>query len=538
MQVIASKIDVASEEFRANREHMQALVGELNRELERARSERSEKARQRHAQLGKLPVEERLNLLLDSDAPFLEIAPLAARDMYDGKVHGAGSRAGIGRVQGREVLVMANDARIKGGTIYPLGVKKMLRCQTIAMENRLPLIYLVDSGGAFLPLQSELFPDSDDGGRVFYNQAVISKLGIPQITAVMGLCTAGAAYIPAMSDHVVHVKGTGAIFLGGPPLVRAATGEEVNAEQLGGADLHCSESGVSDYLAADDREALALVRDIVALLPPAHKDWPARRPVAEPLYPAEEIYGIVPRSLAKPYDVREIIARLVDGSRFHEFKSRYGPTLVCGWAYLHGMQVGILANNGVLFSESALKATQFIQLCDRDGVPLLFLQNIAGYIIGSEYERRGITKDGHKMVCAVATAGVPKFTVIIGQSFGAGNYGMCGRAYSPRFLWMWPNARIGVMGPEQAASVLISVKNEQLARAGQPPLAEKAREAIRQPILQAGEQQGSAYYSTANLWDDGIIDPAQTRDVLGLALSAALCAPRRSVPWGYGLFRM
>ncbi|NOZ87556.1 MAG: methylcrotonoyl-CoA carboxylase [Deltaproteobacteria bacterium] len=538
MEIIESRVDIEGDQFKANRDHMQALVDDLNRELVRARTDRSEKAQKRHAELGKLPVEERIQLLLDRDSPFLEIAPLAAKDMYDGRVYGAGSIAGIGLVHGREVLVTANDARIKGGTIFPMGVKKTLRCQTIAMENRLPMINLVDSGGAFLPLQSEIFPDVDDGGRIFYNQAVMSKMGIPQITAVMGLCTAGAAYIPAMSDYVVHVKGTGAIFLGGPPLVRAATGEEVTAEELGGAELHCSESGVSDYLAGDDREALDIIRDIVALLPPARKEWPLLREVEEPLYDPKEIYGVIPKSLATPYDVREVIARIVDGSRFHEFKKQYGPTLVCGFAFLHGMQVGILANNGVLFSESALKATQFIQLCDRDKVPLIFLQNIAGYIIGSEYERGGITKDGQKMVCAVATATVPKFTVIMGQSFGAGNYGMCGRAYSPRFLWMWPNARIGVMGPQQAASVLVSVKNEQLAREGMPLLSEDDIEAIKQPILQAGEEQGSAYHSTANLWDDGILDPAKTRDVLGLALSAAFCAPLRSGVLGHGLFRM
>ncbi len=538
MQVIESRIDTRSAEFAANREHMQGLVAELRAELERARSDRSEKARARHAELGKLPVDERLDLLLDRDAPFLEIAPLAARGMYDGRVHGAGSLAGIGRVAGREVLINANDARIKGGTIYPMGVKKTLRCQTIALENRLPMIHLVDSGGAFLPLQSELFPDVDDGGRVFYNQALMSKAGIPQITCVMGLCTAGAAYIPAMSDYAVHVRGTGAIFLGGPPLVRAATGEQVTAEQLGGAELHCRESGVSDFMADDDACALAITRDLVGRLPPADKAAVPRRAPAEPLYPPEEIYGVVPRSLATPYDVRELLARLLDGSELLEFKPDYGPTLVCGWGYLHGMQVGVLGNNGVLFSDSALKATQFIQLSDRDGIPLVFLQNINGYMIGRDYERGGITKDGHKMVNAVACASVPKLTVIAGASFGAGNYGMCGRAYGPRFLWMWPNARIGVMGPEQAAAVLVSVKNDQLARAGEPELDEEAVAAIRQPILDTAEREGNAYYSTANLWDDGILDPARTRDVLGLGLSAALNAPLRQAPWGYGVFRM
>ncbi len=538
MQVIESRIDPNAAEFKANAEHMQALVADLNAELERARTDRSDKAKARHAELGKLPVEQRLDLLLDPDAPFLEIAPLAAKDMYDGRVHGAGSLAGIGRVNGREVLVTANDARIKGGTIYPMGVKKTLRCQTIAMENRLPCISLVDSGGAFLPLQSELFPDVDDGGRVFYNQALMSKLGIPQITCVMGLCTAGAAYIPAMSDYAVHVKGTGAIFLGGPPLVRAATGEEVTAEELGGAHVHCVESGVSDFMAEDDAQALGLARDLVAHLPTVDKAAIPRKAPKDPLYDPAEIYGVVPKSLSTPYDVRELLARVLDGSEFLEFKRDYGPTLVCGWGHVHGMQVGLLGNNGVLFSESALKATQFIQLCDRDGIPLVFLQNINGYIIGREYERGGITKDGHKMVNAVATASVPKLTVIVGASFGAGNYGMCGRAYGPRFLWMWPNARIGVMGPEQAASVLVSVKNDQLAREGQPPLPPEALEAIKGPIMEAADKEGSAYHSTANLWDDGILDPAKTRDVLGLGLSAALNAPLRADPQGFGIFRM
>jgi acetyl-CoA carboxylase carboxyltransferase component len=419
-----------------------------------------------------------------------------------------------------------------------MGVKKSLRCQTIAMENRLPLISLIDSGGAYLPLQSEVFPDSDDGGRIFYNQAIISKMGIPQITAVMGLCTAGAAYIPAMSDEVVHVKGTGAIFLGGPPLVRAATGEVVTADELGGADLHCRDSGVSDYWAEDDTHALQIIRDIVQGLPDPRKSLLTTRPPRPPLYDPKELYGIVPRSLSTLYDIREVIARIVDGSEFLEFKALYGPTLVCGWAYIHGYPVGILGNYGVLFSNSALKATQFIEICDKRGIPLIFLQNITGYIIGREYERGGITKDGHKMVNAVATATVPKFTVIAGASFGAGNYGMCGRGYSPRFLWMWPNAQIGVMGGEQAANVLISVKNDQLAREGQPPLAEEMVKAIKEPIVAMAEKEGNAYYSTANLWDDGILDPAKTRDVLGLAISASLNGPIHSGPQGHGLFRM
>jgi acetyl-CoA carboxylase carboxyltransferase component len=427
---------------------------------------------------------------------------------------------------------------IKGGTIYPMGVKKTLRCQTIVMENRLPSILLVDSGGAFLPMQSEIFPDADDGGRIFYNQAWMSKMNIPQITAVMGLCTAGGAYIPAMSDHVVHVNQTGAIFLGGPPLVRAATGEEVTAEELGGAMVHCQHSGVSDYFAENDKHAIELVRDIMATLPPTRKATIPTRAPREPLYDPKEIYGIVPIRISQPYDVREVIARIVDGSEFLEFKAMYGPTLVCGWAYIHGYQVGILANNGVLFSDSALKGTQFIQLCDRQGVPLVFLQNIAGFIIGREYERGGITKDGHKMVNAVATATVPKFTVVLGASFGAGNYAMCGRGYSPRFLWMWPNAQIGVMGGEQAADVLVSVKNDQLAREGQPLLQKDFVAMIRQPIIDAALKEGDAYYSTANIWDDGILDPAKTRDVLGLAVAVSLNAPLEGRMQGHGTFRM
>lgn len=538
MDVIESRIDTSSQEYRENYQDMETLVADLRKELEIAQNERSEKARARLNQQNKLSVRMRLELLLDKNTPFLEIAPLAAKGMYDKKIHGAGIVSGIGVVEGREVIVHANDSMIKGGTIYPMGVKKGLRTQTIAMENRLPIIYLVDSGGAYLPLQSEIFPDADDGGRIFYNQAVISKMGIPQICGVMGLCTAGAAYIPAMSDEVVHVKGTGAIFLGGPPLVLAATGEEVQADELGGANVHCRESGVSDYFAEDDAHCLEIIRQIVKNLPPPRKADMGIREPKPPLYDPKEIYGIVPRSLSTPYDVREVIARIVDGSEFLEFKALYGPTLVCGWAYIHGFPVGILGNNGVLFSESSLKATQFIQLCDKRGIPLLFLQNISGYIIGKEYERGGITKDGHKMVNAVATATVPKLTVIIGASFGAGNYGMCGRAYSPRFLWMWPNAQIGVMGGEQAADVMITVKNDQLARGGKPLLDKEMVRQIREPIITSAEREGNADYSTANLWDDGILDPAKTRDVLGLAISAALNAPIRHDVYGYGTFRM
>ncbi|MFH2009279.1 MAG: carboxyl transferase domain-containing protein [bacterium] len=538
MPILESRIDTASDEYKANYDHTAGLVAKLTEELTKAREDRSDKAKRRNADLGKLTVQQRLDAVLDPGTPWLELAPLAAWNMYDGRIHGAGSRVGIGLVHGREVIVSANDPMIKGGTIYPMGVKKTLRVQTIAMENHLPTITMVDSGGAYLPLQSEIFPDVDDGGRVFYNQAIKSKMNIPQITAVMGLCTAGGAYIPAMSDHVVHVRGTGAIFLGGPPLVKAATGEVCSAEDLGGAMVHCSESGVSDYLAEDDAHACEILREIVSMLPPKKKAEVPRRAPEDPLYDPKEIWGVVPPKLSTPYDVREVIARLVDGSEFLEFKQLYGPTLVTGWGYIHGYQVGILGNNGVLFSESALKATQFIQLCDRQGIPLLFLQNISGYIIGRDYERAGITKDGHKMVAAVATATVPKFTVMCGQSFGAGNYGMCGRAYGPRFLWTWPNAQIGVMGAEEAAKVLITVKNDQLAREGEPPLAAEFEEFIRMPIKEAAEKEGSAYYSTANLWDDGIIDPARTRDVLGLAISASLNAPLEGRNQGHGTFRM
>ncbi|MBM4396809.1 MAG: methylcrotonoyl-CoA carboxylase [Deltaproteobacteria bacterium] len=538
MPVIETTIDTSSEAFRRNRDAMTPLLERLESELERARHARSDKARKRNEELGKLTVARRLDLLLDPDTPWLEVAPLAALGMYEGDVHGAGSRCGIGVVRGREVLVHANDPMVKGGTVYPMGVKKTLRMQAIAMENRLPVVMLVDSGGAYLPLQSEVFPDIDDGGRIFYNQAQMSKANIPQVCAVMGLCTAGGAYIPAMSDHVVHVDRTGAIFLGGPPLVKAATGEDVTAEELGGALVHCRDSGVSDYFASDDADAVRIVRDVVTTLPRTAKAFGPSRAPADPAYDPRELYGIIPPSTTIPYDCREVIARVVDGSEFHEFKALFGPTLVCGWAWIHGYEVGVLANNGILFSDSSQKAAQFIQLCDRMGIPLVFLQNINGYIIGREYERGGITKDGHKMVNAVATSTVPKFTVVVGASFGAGNYGMCGRAYGPRFLWMWPNAKIGVMGGEQAASVLVSVKNDQLAREGQPPLPPEFVEALKGPIMEQADKEGDAWYSTANLWDDGILDPARTRDVLGLAISAAANAPLEGRKVGYGTFRM
>jgi acetyl-CoA carboxylase carboxyltransferase component len=538
MEVLETRIDTNSEEYKRNYEAMDAMVRDLENELKTARESRPEKDLKRLEAQGKMPVWKKIELLLDRNTPFLEIAPLAARGMYDGSIHGAGIVLGIGVVEGREVLISANDPTIKGGALYPMSVKKTLRGHTIAMENRIPVVNLIDSAGAFLPLQSEIFPDADDGGRVFYNQAIMSKMGIPQISAVMGLCTAGGAYLPAMSDEVVHVKGTGAIFLGGPPLVRAATGEEVTADELGGADVHCIESGVSDYFAEDEREAIIKLRALVKKLPNKEKVRLSMVDPAPPVYDPKEIYGIVPRDISTPYDIREVIARLVDRSEFLEFKELYGPTLVCGWAYIHGYPVGILGNNGVLFSESSLKGTQFIQLCDKRKIPLLFLQNISGFIIGKEYERGGITKNGHKLVNAVSTSTVPKFTVIVGASFGAGNYGMCGRAYGPRFLWMWPNSQIGVMGGEQAADVLVTLQNDKRAKAGQPPLSEEEVKAIKEPIVEAALKEGNAYYSTANIWDDGVLDPAKTRDVLGLAISASLNAPIRDDVFGYGIFRM
>ncbi len=538
MDIITSKINTNSDEYRKNFEAMETLVKDLQYELKRARSERSQKSLDRLAQSGKLSAEKKLDLLLDKNTPFLEIAPLAAKDMYDGKIHAAGLRSGIGIVAGKEIVVSVNDATIKGGAAYPLTAKKILRLQTIAMENRLPSVSLVDSAGGYLPLQSEIFPDVDGGGRVFYNQAMMSKMGLSQIVAVMGLCTAGGAYGVAMSDEIVHVKGNGAIFLGGPPLVKAATGEEVTADQLGGAQLHCMESGVSDYIAEDDTHAISIVRDIVKHLPQNEKTRLSMSDPAPPLYDPKELYGIVSNDLAVPFDIREIIARIVDGSEFLEFKALYGTTLVCGYAYIHGYPVGILGNNGVLFSQSAEKATQFIQICDKRKIPLVFLQNINGFIIGREYERQGITKNGHKMVNAVSTSTVPKFTVIVGASYGAGNYAMCGRAYSPRFLYMWPNGKIGVMGGAEAAGVLVSITNEQNARLGKPPLTAEEKQAIREPIIATADKEGNAYYSTARIWDDGIIDPAKTRDVLGLSISAALNAPIRDDDYGYGIFRM
>ncbi len=534
MDVLDTHIDPASAEFRANRQRMEQLVAELDERLARARQGGGEKYLQRHRDQGKLPVRERVEKLIDPGSPFLELSPLAAWDLYDNEAPAAGVVTGVGRISGREVLIVANDATVKGGTYYPLTVKKHVRAQQVALENRLPCVYLVDSGGAFLPLQADVFPDREHFGRIFFNQARMSAEGIPQIAIVMGSCTAGGAYVPAMSDEAVIVRGTGTIFLGGPPLVKAATGEEVSAEDLGGADVHTRVSGVADYLADDDEHALHLARTIVSTLH-ARKTLPELTTPEEPRYDPKELYGIVPAELRKQYDVREIIARLVDGSRFDEFKERYGNTLVTGFARLHGFLVGILANNGVLFSESALKAAHFIELCNQRAIPLIFLQNITGFIVGRQYERAGIAKDGAKMVHAVANSVVPKFTVIVGGSFGAGNYGMCGRAYEPRLLWMWPNARISVMGGEQAAGVLTTVKRDQLAREGKA-FAPEEEGAIRDPILQKYDHEGSPYYSTARLWDDGILDPARTREALALGISMAYNAP--IPPARFGVFRM
>ena len=521
--------------FRDNAARMTQLVAELKERVAVARLGGGEKYLQRHREQGKLPVRDRIDRLLDPGSPFLELSPLAAWDMYEGDAPGAGIVTGIGRVSSREVLIVANDATVKGGTYYPITVKKHVRAQEVALANRLPCVYLVDSGGAFLPLQAEVFPDREHFGRIFFNQARMSAQHLAQIAVVMGSCTAGGAYVPAMSDETIIVKGTGTIFLGGPPLVKAATGEEVTAEELGGADVHTRLSGVADYMAEDDDHALHLTRTIVSTLNTS-KALPVDMTTPEdPAYDPQEIYGIVNADVRKPYDVREVIARLVDGSRFDEFKARYATTLITGFARLQGFLVGIVANNGVLFSESALKATHFIELCNLRGIPLIFLQNITGFMVGRQYERGGIAKDGAKMVHAVANAVVPKFTVVIGGSFGAGNYGMCGRAYDPRFLWMWPNARISVMGGEQAAGVLTTVKRDQLARDGKTLTADE-ESAIRDPILEKYEREGSPYYSTARLWDDGILDPVNTRAALALAISAAYNAP--IPPPQFGVFRM
>ncbi|MDW8299090.1 MAG: carboxyl transferase domain-containing protein [Anaerolineae bacterium] len=536
MDIIESTIETHSETFLANAAHNRDLAQELRARLAAVRQGGGERARKRHAEQGKLFVRERIDRLLDEGSPFLELSPLAAWDMYDNEAPCAGIVTGIGRVAGRECMIIANDATVKGGTYYPMTVKKHLRAQQIAEENRLPCLYLVDSGGAFLPLQDEVFPDANHFGRIFYNQARMSAMGIPQIAVVMGSCTAGGAYIPAMSDETIIVKGTGTIFLGGPPLVKAATGVDISAEELGGADVHTQRSGVADHYALDDQDALIQCRNIVATLNTRKQIALDVAPPQPPRYDPEEIYGILPRTFRETYDVRELIARIVDGSQFREFKARYGETLVCGFARIEGYLVGIVANNGVLFSESALKGTHFIELCAARGIPLLFLQNITGFMVGQEYEAGGIAKDGAKMVNAVANARVPKITVIVGGSFGAGNYAMCGRAYAPRFLFTYPNARISVMGGEQAANVLLTIKLDQLARSGEPPLTPEQQAAFKAPILEKYEREGNPYYATARLWDDGIIDPPQTRRVVGLALSACLNAPIE--PTAYGVFRM
>ena len=535
MEFLESHLDTNSDEFKANATHHRELAADLRRRLEAVKQGGGAELVKRHTARGKLFVRERIEKLLDPGTGFLELSPLAANGLYNDDAPAAGVLTGVGVVHGRTVMVVANDATVKGGTYYPLTVKKHIRAQEIALENRLPCVYLVDSGGAFLPLQAEVFPDRDHFGRIFYNQARMSALRIPQVAVVMGSCTAGGAYVPAMSDEAIIVKNQGTIFLAGPPLVKAATGEEVTAEELGGGDVHTRISGVADHLADDDAHALELARDILSHLgasPRAALEFATPEP---PAYDPAEIYGVLSRDLRTPYDVRELIARIVDGSRFHEFKSRYGTTLVTGFAHLNGMPVAILANQGVLFSDSALKATHFIELASQRGIPLLFLQNISGYIVGKQAEHGGIAKDGAKMVHAVANAQVPKLTVVIGGSFGAGNYGMCGRAYQPRFLFMYPNSRISVMGGEQAASVLASVKQAQLEAAGKKMSDEETR-AFKQPILDTYEREGSPYFSTARLWDDGVIDPAETRTVLSLALAASLNAPIPEMR--FGVFRM
>ena len=534
MPRIPTRLDVHSEEFRQNESFNRALVEDLRREVGRAARGGSKAAIEKHRSAGKLSARERIRTLLDTGSPFLELSQLAAHGMYGGDIACAGVVTGIGRIAGRECVIVANDPTVKGGTYYPITVKKHLRAQEIARDNRLTCVYLVESGGAFLPAQDEVFPDRDNFGRIFYNQARLSALGVAQISVVHGSCTAGGAYVPAMSDENVIVRNQGRVFLGGPPLVKAATGEDIDAESLGGADVHCRESGVCDHYAENDTHALAIARRIVARLRRRSASLPPRAPV-EPLHDPSELYGVLPSNPRLPYDVREVIARLTDASELEEFKQLYGTTLVCGFAHLAGYPLGILANNGVLFSESALKGTHFIELCAREQIPLLFLQNITGFMVGRRAEAGGIAKDGAKLVTAVACAGVPKLTVIVGGSYGAGNYAMCGRAYSPRLLFQWPNARISVMGGEQAASVLATVKRDQLKGSGRA-WSEEEEEAFKQPIREQYERQGHPYYSSARLWDDGVIDPLETRRVLALALAAAGNAPAEPAP--FGVFRM
>ena len=535
MPVLESQLNSRSADFQANAAAMRALVEELRLQIAKAAEGGGESARAKHEARGKLPPRQRVQMLLDPGTPFLELAPMAGHGMYDGDAPCGGIIVGIGRVSGVDCMIVCNDATVKGGTYFPITVKKHLRAQEVAWQNRLPCIYLVDSGGANLPNQDDVFPDREHFGRIFYNQANLSAQGIAQIAVVMGSCTAGGAYMPAMSDETIIVKNQGTIFLGGPPLVKAATGEIVSAEDLGGGDVHTRLSGVADHLAQNDLHALALARQAVATLNRGKRPEQQLRAPHPPKYDAQELYGIVPADVRKPYDVHEIIARIVDGSEFHEFKQRYGATLVCGFAHIEGMPVGIVANNGILFSESAQKGAHFIELCCQRKVPLIFLQNITGFMVGRKYENEGIARHGAKLVTAVATAQVPKFTLIIGGSYGAGNYGMCGRAYSPRFLWMWPNARISVMGGEQAASVLATVKRDGIESRGGTWSAQE-EEAFRKPIRDQYEVQGHPYYATARLWDDGVIDPADTRRVLALGLSATLNAPIGEPK--FGVFRM
>ena len=535
MSVIESKIDPASKAFAANAEAMKAHVDGLSAQLAKIAEGGGKAARERHTARGKLLVRDRIRALLDQGASFLEFSALAGHELYGDDVPAGGIVTGIGSIVGTECVIVANDATVKGGTYYPITVKKHLRAQEIARENRLPCVYLVDSGGAFLPLQDEVFPDRDHFGRIFYNQATLSAAGIPQIAVVMGSCTAGGAYVPAMCDESIIVKNQGTIFLAGPPLVKAATGEEVTAEELGGAEVHCKISGVTDHMADDDADALRLARRAVGAFNRVKKIDLDVKPAVDPLYPAEEIYGIVPANPRRAFDVREVIARIVDGSEFDEFKKLYGTTLVCGFARIAGFPVGIVANNGILFSESALKGTHFIELCAQRGIPLVFLQNINGFMVGKKAESGGIAKDGAKMVTAVACARVPKFTVVIGGSFGAGNYSMCGRAYGPRFLWMWPNARISVMGGEQAAGVLATVRKDALMAKGETWTTED-EDAFKKPIREQYDRQSHAFYASARLWDDGVIDPKDTRRVLAQGLSAALNAPIEKT--AFGVFRM
>jgi len=532
---IESKVDTKSPDYRRNFEEMSRVVGQYKARLAAVREGGPAKSRELHKSRGKLLVRERLDRLFDPRTPFLELSPLAATGQYEDEAPGAGMVTGIGVVHGREVLVVANDATVKGGTYFPMTIKKHVRAQEVALENRLPCVYLVDSGGIFLPHQAGTFPDKEHFGRIFYNQARLSSLGIPQISIVMGSCTAGGAYVPAMSDETVIVRRQGTIFIGGPPLVKAATGEEVSDEDLGGADVHCRISGVSDYYAADDAHALAIARNIIETLDPPRRFELDTAAAEDPAYDPKELYGIVPPDLRKSFDMREVIARLVDGSRFQEFKELYAQTLVCGFARIMGYPVGILANNGVLFSESSLKGAHFVTLCAMRKIPIVFLQNITGFIVGKQYEHRGIAKDGAKLVHAVANADVPKFTVIVGGSYGAGNYAMCGRAYGPRLLWMWPNARICVMGGEQAASVLVQVKIKKLQEQG-VKMTEAEKAAMMKPVMDTYEAQATPYYSTSRLWDDGILDPLDTRAALGLGIAASLNAP---IPdYKIGIFRM